>query len=106
MLKLLGLVTALSVSAAAVAAEELTKEQECFGVSSFAEIFMTAHQKGRSLSTMMETAPDWAKVILIDAYEGPRMSAEKNKKDQIERHRDKWALACFKGEISIPQKDK
>lgn len=84
----------------------MSKDTECFFVGEFAAAFMTAHQNGRSLSKMMEGTENWARPILLDAYSGPRMSADKNKQDQIARHRDKWTLACYNGEISVPEQSK
>jgi len=79
----------------------------CGEIAGTAEVVMQSRQDGISMSKIMQVLDSNAEMdestkklmrdMLIAAYELPRFSTEKVKKETIENFRDQYYLGCVKG---------
>lgn len=94
------LIIALAFSGAAVGAEQQGENQNdfCGNIYGIAKCTMELRQLGESMPNQMKDAKG-SKVLeamVIEAYESPRFSTEKNQKREVDEFADKWYLTCVK----------
>lgn len=74
--------------------------ESCGQVGDLAEVVMENRQGGISMARMMRVAQgeaqEIAEAIIIDAYDYPRFSTSKVKRQTVEDFRDKWYAQCVK----------
>lgn len=96
-MKALILATTLAALSFTANAEE-TKQSQCAEIADFAGNIMTLRQLGKPMADTFKLLGDKepARTMIIQAYETPKFSGEKYKKEHIDKFKDDWFLACIK----------
>ncbi|MCB5411776.1 hypothetical protein [Pseudogemmobacter faecipullorum] len=92
------LVAALALPPAASA----NSKGDCDTISLVAELVMKSHQVGVPMTDIMGNLGEHFSEIIIAAYDTPRFQTQAQKDRSVAEFRDKMTVACYKGEISVP----
>lgn len=73
-------------------------QEQCSNLSGLAETVMEKRQAGVAMSAMMEVAGDKALIqeVVVQAYETPRYSTRRVKRETVQDYRDEWYRYCAK----------
>lgn len=110
MKKIIFIGVALAFTCSPVSAGQ-EKENYCQKVSGLAEAIISARHLGVSMQDLISTnkddprAKDMKEIMIIEAFEQPRMNTDEMKKRSIEEFRDKWYLECYKSVRNIKIKN-
>jgi hypothetical protein len=92
---------ALALVAASFTTETTqTLQDRCQAIGNLAEGIMMGRQRGISMSHMMGVAGDMelARLLVIEAYDVPRMSMPENQRREVEDFRNMVESICYKGQ--------
>jgi hypothetical protein len=91
---------ALALVAATTAAPSEASQDRCEVIGQMAENIMQNRQRGISMSRMMGVAGDVeiARLLVIEAYDVPRMSMPENQQREVEDFRNMVEAMCYKGQ--------
>ncbi len=95
---LIGLVLSAALSAPAVAAEQMSKEQFCAALETEAVAIMSARQSGVPINKVLALVDNGSihKHIVMDAYSQYAMQTPENAAHQRTEFGVKWAVFCIK----------
>lgn len=95
---LIGLVLSVAVSAPALAAEQMSKEQFCAALETESVAIMSARQSGVPISKVLALVDNEGihKHIVMDAYDQYAMQTPENAANQRAEFGVKWGVFCIK----------
>ena len=72
----------------------------CKSIAEISETIMQKRQEGVKMIDMLELVKGNKAVetIVLDAYEVPKFSVDKNKRSTVSNFSDRWLMACIKNE--------
>jgi hypothetical protein len=75
-------------------------KKTCNGIEYFSRMVMEHRQMGTPMREVMElidSKDEFINSVIMSAYEAPKYSTEKHKKEEVNNFADAYYLACLKG---------